>query len=382
MVKVVPTEGSPVDGEIAGKDHASPKNQNGNKDIDTANNVKNRDTLHVQKGNDAKIASSASPPAGRTADGASAREEGKHLRNGAATDADVSTADIDGDKKPQQQQALPAATKDPSYPAHADEPQQQALPAAIVDPSNPPDDSVQPASPVDPTASAGDPSKPPDDGDKSEQRGTPAVHVAEDSGGPEAATAKSQLPPPTLDMDKHSGMTTFSLMRQDEEGSSLDASDAGAAAARGQQENGQYNKGDGAVEVPEEEQEEFDGEEESEEPVGATFARRGTRRFVRQGTGIIMADDVSPEDNKKKKAPFHVPQTMYMGHPVGSTAAEFLERHKHRLVDVKNRREEVAGLLKLVVDHNPRNSGSDIPDIDKVFPDKRGRENSQGDWCI
>ncbi|CAM9931303.1 unnamed protein product [Ectocarpus fasciculatus] len=350
--------------------------------MDTANNDKNQPTRHVQKGNDdAKIAPSASPPAGRTADGASAGEEGKHLGNGAATDADVPAVAVDGDNKPQQQ-ALPAATKDPSNPAHADESQQQALPAVIADPSNPPDDSAVLASPVDHAATTGDSSKPPD-GDESQHQGTPAVLMAEDSGGPEAVPAKSQLPPPTLDMDKHSGMTTFSLMRQDEEGSILDAADSGAAAARGEQENGQNNKGDGAVEVPEEEeQEEFDGEDESEEPVGASFARRGTRRFVRQGTGISMADGVSPDDKKKKKAPFHVPQTMYMGHPVGSMAAEFLERHRHRLVDVKNRREEVAGLLELVVDHNPRNTGSEIPDIDKVFPDKRGREHSQGDWCI
>lgn len=379
MVKVVPTEGSPADGENAGKDHAFP-NKNGSIDIDTANNDNNQG--HVQTGNDAKKAPSASPTAGRTADGASAREEGKlHVGSGAATNPDVSAAAVDGDNKPQQQ-ALPAATKDPSNPAHANEPQQQALPAVIADPSKPPDDSVKPDSPVDPTASTGDPSKPPDDGDESQQQGTPAVHMAEDGGGPEAVPAKSQLPPPTLDMDKHSGMTTFSLMRQDEEGSSLDTSDAGAAAARGEQEDGQYNKGDGAVEILEEEQEGFGGEEESEEPVGTIFARRGTRRFVRQGTGISMADGVSPEDKKKKKAPFHVPLTMYMGHPVGSMAAEFLERQKHRLVDVKNRREEVAGLLELVVDHNPRNTGSDVPDIDKVFPDKRGRDNSQGDWCI
>ncbi|CAB1100741.1 unnamed protein product [Ectocarpus sp. CCAP 1310/34] len=379
MVQVVPTEGSPVEGENAGKDHASP-NKNGSSDIvDTANNDKNQGQM--QTGNDAKKAPSSSPPAARTADGASAGEEGKlHVGSGAATDADVSAAAVDGDNKPQQQ-ALPAATKDPSNPAHADETQQQALPGVIADSSEPPDDSVKPDSPVDPTASTGDPSKPPD-GDESQQQGTSAVHTAEDGGGPEAVPAKSQLPPPTLEMDKHSGMTTFSLMRQDEEGSSLDASDAGKAAVRGEQEDGQYNKGDGAVEILAQEQEGFDGEGESEEPVGTTFARRGTRRFVRQGTGISMADGVSPEGKKKKKAPFHVPPTMYMGHPVGSMAAEFLERQKHRLVDVKNRREEVAGLLKLVVDHNPRNTGSDAPDIDKVFPDKRGRDNSQGDWCI
>lgn len=165
-----------------------------------------------------------------------------------------------------------------------------------------------------------------------------------------------------LDMDKDSGMATFSLLRHGEE-SSLDGPGPGPATHTEQEDNDREEREEEA--------------EKDAEPAVADFVRRGTRKFVRQNTGIGAGDGMLGSGGKKKKAPFQVPQTMYMGHPVGSPAAEFLERQQHRLAQVKARREEVSGLLKLVMEHNPKRSGSDLPDIDEVFPYIRGRENEQ-----
>lgn len=179
----------------------------------------------------------------------------------------------------------------------------------------------------------------------------------------------------TLDMEKHSGMTTFSLMRHSDE-SSLDGPGRGPATHAEQEHDAKVGGEEKDEEEKEEEQEE---EEEGEpEPVVANFGRRGTRKFVRQDTkGGGFGNGMLGGEGKDKKAPFHVPQTMYMGHPVGSPAAEFVERQQHRLAQVKTRREEVAGLLKLVMDHNPKSSGSGLPNVDAVFPYMRGRENDQ-----
>ena len=179
---------------------------------------------------------------------------------------------------------------------------------------------------------------------------------------------------PALDMDKHSGMTTFSLMRHDDE-SSLGEPDAGLTP--------HIEEGDEANDL-ETLKEGEEGDEEGDSEFAPRLARQNTgatRKFVRQNTGIGVAGGAST-GRRKKKAPFRVPQMMFMGHPVGSPAAEFLERQQHRLAEIKTRREEVAGLLELVMEHNPKTTGSSLPDIDAVFPDKWGREPSQGDYCV
>lgn len=194
-------------------------------------------------------------------------------------------------------------------------------------------------------------------------------------GGSGVTDSNAKAVSPTLDMDKHSGMTSFSLMRHDDE-SSLDRPGAGLSTHT-EQEGTEENSTETLVEVTEE------NEEEESELAGPRFVRQNTgvtRKLVRQNTGIIGGGVLA--GGKKKKAPFFVPQTMYMGHPVGSPAAEFLERQQHRLAEIKTRREEVAELLELVMEHNPKSTGSVLPDIDAVFPDKREREKSQGDWCV
>lgn len=112
-----------------------------------------------------------------------------------------------------------------------------------------------------------------------------------------------------------------------------------------------------------------DGEESerTSEHSGAIFARRGTRRYIprsSQKTGSENRILLS----KGKSTAFNVPQAMFKGHPVGSTAGMFLERQDLRVREVKTRREEVAHLLRLVIDHNSITSGSPLPDIDAVFP--------------
>ncbi|CAN0217830.1 unnamed protein product [Discosporangium mesarthrocarpum] len=55
------------------------------------------------------------------------------------------------------------------------------------------------------------------------------------------------------------------------------------------------------------------------------------------------------------------------GHPAGSAAADFLERHQRRREEHKERENEVTAKLKIVLEHNPDTSGS-IPDVDLVLP--------------
>lgn len=197
----------------------------------------------------------------------------------------------------------------------------------------------------------------------------------EASGGDWAAgEIVSQLPPSALDMEKHSGMTTFSLMRQ---GSNSDPGQETTAEG----EAGETHD-EASTEIPADLGEGEDDDDDQLKDTSVAFARRGTRRFVRQDTGIGVGDGVLCGGGKKKR-PFRVPQTMYMGHPLGSPAAEFLERQHHRLADVKTRREVVARRVGLVMEHNPLATGSGLPDIDEVFPDKKDvGDNSHGDWCV
>lgn len=121
--------------------------------------------------------------------------------------------------------------------------------------------------------------------------------------------------------------------------------------------------------------------DEESEPPGAPFSRRGTRMVIRQSsTADGMTTGVIGKKSGKRD-PFVVPQTMFMGHPLGSTAAEFLERHKYRVQEIRAKREDVDAVMKLVMDHDPASSGSPLPDIDAVFPDNRS-DGDQGDRYI
>lgn len=222
-----------------------------------------------------------------------------------------------------------------------------------------------------------DPSGKPSEGEEMHHEEVPqlepgALATADD--GSDTLGSNTKDVAPTLDMDKHSGMKTFSLMRQDDE-SSLNRPNEGLSTHT-EQEGDEENTAEALIEEEEENEEEDSG-------LAPRLVRQNTgvtRKFLRQNTGV---DGRALAGNgKKKKAPFRAPQTMYMGHPVGSPAAEFLERQQRRLAEIRTRREEVAGLLALVTDHNPKTSGSSLPDIDAVFPDRRGREQSQGDWCV
>lgn len=223
---------------------------------------------------------------------------------------------------------------------------------------------------IDDTSNALDPSNP------SASEELPVRVPGDTTPGAAGHTSQQDASPTTLDMNKHSGMTTFSLMQQHDEESSLDGPGPGPVTHTGQEDDDSMTE-KLLTEAAEE-------EEEEPEPAAANFARRGTRKLIRQDTGIGFGGGMlGSGGQKKKKAPFHVPQAMYMGHPVGSPAAEFLEGQQHRLAQVKTRREEVAELLKLVMEHNPKISGSGLPDVDEVFPYMRGRENDQqGDRCI
>eukprot|EP00752_Nemacystus_decipiens_P002842 g2648.t1 len=219
------------------------------------------------------------------------------------------------------------------------------------------------------------PSKKPSEGEETNheanQPESGALATADES---EAMVSNTKDAAPALDMDKHSGMTTFSLMRQDDE-SNLEEPDAwlGSHPEEGDEASNMETLKEGT-----------DESEKDDSEFAPTFARRNTgiaRKLVRQNTGVGIAGG-SSTGGKKKKAPFRVPQTMFQGHPVGSPAAEFLERQHHRLAEIRARREEVAGLLELVMEHNPKSTGSSLPDIDAVFPDRRERELSQGDYCV
>lgn len=226
-----------------------------------------------------------------------------------------------------------------------------------------------------PTKRSTDPSREPSESEEMDHESQLESVALATAGGSDVIGSNTNDAAPTLDMDKHSGMTTFSLMHHDDE-SDLEEPDAGLSPPH-TEEGDEANDLETLKEGPEE-------NEEEDSELAPRLARQNTgvtRKFVRQNTGVGAAGGASA-GGKKKKAPFRVPQTMYMGHPVGSPAAEFLERQQHRLAEVKTRREEVAGLLELVMDHNPKSTGSSLPDIDAVFPDKRGREQSQGDYCV
>ena len=110
---------------------------------------------------------------------------------------------------------------------------------------------------------------------------------------------------------------------------------------------------------------------------GAVFARRGTGRFMPRSSSDKANDKLASE----QRPSFHVPPAMFMGHPVGSLSAEFLERHERRVKEATIRRESVSELLKLVMNHDPVSSGSPMPDIDVVFPDYHSDQN-EGDWFV
>lgn len=121
-------------------------------------------------------------------------------------------------------------------------------------------------------------------------------------------------------------------------------------------------------------------EEEEFNPAGgggAVFARRGTRRFVPRSSPDEDNDKLASE----RRPSFRAPPAMYMGHPVGSLSAEFLERHERRVREATIRRESVSELLKLVMNHDPVSSGSPMPDVDVVFPDYHSDQN-EGDWFV
>ena len=79
-----------------------------------------------------------------------------------------------------------------------------------------------------------------------------------------------------------------------------------------------------------------------------------------------------------KEVPFTVPESMFMGHPAWSKAAEFLGRHERRVQDVRAKKKEVTKLMKLVMDHDPASSGSPLPDVDKIFPVNRSDQLWRG----
>lgn len=121
-------------------------------------------------------------------------------------------------------------------------------------------------------------------------------------------------------------------------------------------------------------------EEEDFNPAGgggAVFVRRGTRRFVPRSSPDEGNDKLASE----RRPSFRAPPAMYMGHPVGSLSAEFLERHERRVREATIRRESVSELLKLVMNHDPVSSGSPMPDVDVVFPDYHSDQN-EGDWFV
>lgn len=86
---------------------------------------------------------------------------------------------------------------------------------------------------------------------------------------------------------------------------------------------------------------------------GILSGRRDTRRFT--------AMPGSP--GKARGRVVEIQPSMFMGHPVGSAAADFLERQKLREHDVKLRKKEIVSLLQSVMENDPA-----LPDVDKLFP--------------
>lgn len=184
------------------------------------------------------------------------------------------------------------------------------------------------------------------------------------------------------EMDKHRGMTTFSLAHPHTDSSAAKSGPTQVSIAEAENDL----IGEGSKRTPTEpsgDQSQEDDENESEPRGFQSIARRGTRRFIprhSQGSGDDGGGASSTTFNRKR-APLRVPQTMFMGHPVGSTAAQFLERQKHRVQDVTGKREKASRLMKLVMEHSAAATGSPLPDIDVVFPDDRS-DHDQGDRCV
>jgi len=208
--------------------------------------------------------------------------------------------------------------------------------------------------------------------DRSTKKGPESEEMQQELDQGSAVPSNStQGVPSILDMDKDSGITTFSLRCQDDLEPSLPEGDGNIIETMAEE----------AEEEDDEEDSEFAGVRLVRQQTGAGVGR-ARRKLDRQNTGVGGADGLRRSGGKKKKAPFQVPQTMYMGHPLGSAAADFLERQHHRISEVKTRRDEVAGMVKLVMEHKPKGGGSALPDVDAVFPYRRERDQSQGDWCV
>lgn len=106
---------------------------------------------------------------------------------------------------------------------------------------------------------------------------------------------------------------------------------------------------------------------------GILAGRRGTCRFPMVG---------KEKRNVGGKEKVEIPQAMFMGHPVGSPSADFLERQQHRDNDVKVRKEEIADKLITILQHNPVISGgAPLPDIDVLFP-VEGPDPENGDILL
>lgn len=189
-------------------------------------------------------------------------------------------------------------------------------------------------------------------------------------------------------MDKHSssGMTTFSLAHPYTDSSSAAKSGLAQVSMADEAENGTII-GESSTRASTQrsgDESQGDDEEESEPRGFEAITRRGTRRYVprrSQGAGDDGEGASSTTIIDRKRPPLKVPQTMFMGHPVGSTAAEFLERQKHRVQDIRSQQEKSSRLMKLVMEHSAASSGSPLPDVDVVFPDDRS-DRDQGDRCV
>lgn len=189
-------------------------------------------------------------------------------------------------------------------------------------------------------------------------------------------SAQVVSPPEGLEMHEHSDITTFSVTQPYKDMSSDKSSPRQAANNVGRTEEREHSSG--ASSLPDTPGGREESENDSKTPV-SLVARRGTRRYVPRSLNDAGADS-DRLSGSGKRAPFRVPQTMFMGHPVGSMAAEFLERQEHRMKHVKTRRDEVGLLMNLVTNHDPQ-SGSPLPDIDVVFP-VDGSDHAQGDWYL
>lgn len=299
------------------------------------------------------------------------------------------TAPETQDSDPHAREPLPASPKpphdlslDPSQAAACEENQ----PSAVKDPTTVPgeSDNIQEADDNDDAVG-------PEPGLKSSSRVAAAgeeerVQQSQPVGGnfdgvasivPKSGADSLQV----SEMDKHRGMTTFSLAHPHTDSSAAKSGPTQVSIAEAENDL----IGEGSTRRPTEpsdDQSQEDDEEESEPRGFQAIARRGTRRFIpRHSQGSRDDGGGASSTINRKRAPFRVPQTMFMGHPVGSTAAQFLERQKHRVQDVTSKREKASCLMKLVMEHSAAATGSPLPDIDIVFPDDRS-DHDQGDRCV